>query len=200
MQDDRYNGTARAQMDDILINASKNMSAPALTDADGEIPNKGNRLIRLSDVGDLDTRWLWEPYIQLGNITILRGIPGSGKTYFVSALMGAVASREQPYGMPMVLRKTNSTCIYYGIEEDPETIRARVKSACDLGTCDLDKQGRINISSPLINYADLTKECVVIGVGERLEVWSLDRWNKLTTENEDSFSEIADSLFSQNII
>ena len=66
-------------------------------------------------------------------------------------------------------------------------------------TCDLDKQGRINISSPLINYADLTKDCVVIGVGERLEIWSLDRWNKFTEENEDSFSELADNLFSQNI-
>ncbi len=66
-------------------------------------------------------------------------------------------------------------------------------------TQEFDKQGRINISSPLIKYADLTKDCVVIGVGERLEIWSLDRWNKFTEENEDSFSEIADNLFSQNV-
>lgn len=64
---------------------------------------------------------------------------------------------------------------------------------------DFDKQGRINISQPLIKYADLTKECVVIGVGERLEIWSLDKWNNFTLENEDSFSELADSLFSQNL-
>lgn len=63
----------------------------------------------------------------------------------------------------------------------------------------LDKQGRINISSPLIKHADLVKDCVVIGVGERLEIWSLDRWNKFTEENENTFSELADSLFSQNI-
>lgn len=66
-------------------------------------------------------------------------------------------------------------------------------------TQEFDKQGRINISSPLIKYADLTKDCVVIGVGERLEIWSLDRWNKFTEENEDNFSELADNLFSQNI-
>lgn len=67
-------------------------------------------------------------------------------------------------------------------------------------SCELDKQGRINISAPLINYAGLEKDCVVIGVGERLEIWSLDRWNKFTIENEENFSELADSLFSQNIV
>ena len=62
-----------------------------------------------------------------------------------------------------------------------------------------DKQGRININSPLIKYADLTKDCVFIGVGDRLEIWSLDRWEKFTLENEDNFSELADSLFSGSI-
>ena len=62
-----------------------------------------------------------------------------------------------------------------------------------------DKQGRINIPSPLTKYADLIKECVIIGVGERLEIWSLDRWNNFTLDNEDKFSEIADNLFSDNI-
>lgn len=64
---------------------------------------------------------------------------------------------------------------------------------------EFDKQGRINLSSPLIKYSDLTKDCVVIGVGERLEIWSLDRWSKFTEENEDNFSELADNLFSQNL-
>ncbi len=67
-------------------------------------------------------------------------------------------------------------------------------------TGELDKQGRINISTPLISYADLNKDCVVIGVGERLEIWNLDRWNKFTKENENSFSELADNLFSQNTL
>lgn len=64
-------------------------------------------------------------------------------------------------------------------------------------TLDFDKQGRINIASPLIKYANLQKDCVVIGVGERLEIWSLDNWNNFINENEDSLSEIADNLFTQ---
>lgn len=62
-----------------------------------------------------------------------------------------------------------------------------------------DKQGRINISKPLTNYANLNKDVIVIGVGDRLEVWDEDKWNTFLTDNEDSFSEIADNLFSQNI-
>ncbi len=62
-----------------------------------------------------------------------------------------------------------------------------------------DKQGRINITTPLIKYADLTKDCVIIGVGDRLEIWSEQRWNGFINENEDNLSEIADNLFSANL-
>lgn len=66
-------------------------------------------------------------------------------------------------------------------------------------TQEFDKQGRINISKPLIEYSDITKDCVVIGVGERIEIWSLEKWNNFNEENEDKFSSLADNLFSQNI-
>lgn len=64
---------------------------------------------------------------------------------------------------------------------------------------EFDKQGRINISSPLMKYADLAKDCVVIGVGDHLEIWSAERWNSFIDENEDSLSDIADNLFSSNL-
>ena len=62
--------------------------------------------------------------------------------------------------------------------------------------CELDKQGRINISTPLKNYAQLEKECVIIGVSERLEIWNEQKWNEFIKTNENNFSEIADNLFS----
>lgn len=64
---------------------------------------------------------------------------------------------------------------------------------------EFDKQGRINISSSLIKYAELKKECVVIGVGDHLEIWDEQRWNKFISENEDNLSDIADSLFTSNL-
>lgn len=61
---------------------------------------------------------------------------------------------------------------------------------------ELDKQGRINISSTLIDYANLKKDCVVLGVGDRLELWSCDLWDNFFNENRDNLSDIAENLFT----
>ncbi len=62
--------------------------------------------------------------------------------------------------------------------------------------CSFDKQGRMNISTPLIAYASLDKDCVIIGVNDHLEIWSKVRWENFMETNEDSFSDMADHLFS----
>ena len=64
-------------------------------------------------------------------------------------------------------------------------------------TCEFDKQGRINIQAPLIHYADLKKDCVIVGVNDHLEIWSQELWQQLLTENEENSSVMADSLFSK---
>ncbi|MBQ3435511.1 MAG: division/cell wall cluster transcriptional repressor MraZ [Bacilli bacterium] len=61
---------------------------------------------------------------------------------------------------------------------------------------EFDKQGRINITSPLVSYADITKDCVIIGAGERIEIWSNDSWNKFINSANDSMSDIAENLFN----
>ena len=60
---------------------------------------------------------------------------------------------------------------------------------------EFDKQGRINITSPLISYADLKKECVIIGVGDRIEVWSKEKWDDFYNSNKEKLSDIAETLF-----
>ena len=64
---------------------------------------------------------------------------------------------------------------------------------------EFDKQGRINITSPLVHYADITKECVIIGVNERLEIWSKEAFDKFMDENEDTLEEITENLFDNGI-
>lgn len=60
--------------------------------------------------------------------------------------------------------------------------------------CELDKQGRANIPGILRTYAGLEKECVVIGVSSRVEIWSKEAWENYFMESEESFSEIAESI------
>ena len=64
---------------------------------------------------------------------------------------------------------------------------------------EIDKQGRINISSPLLNYAKLEKECVILGVSNRIEIWSQDIWNDYFSESEESFAEIAENMIGFDI-
>lgn len=61
--------------------------------------------------------------------------------------------------------------------------------------CEYDKQGRINIPEPLVTYANLVKDCIIIGVVDRLEVWSKERWEEFIKKNEENLSDIADTLF-----
>ena len=64
---------------------------------------------------------------------------------------------------------------------------------------ELDKQGRVNISQPLTQYANLLKDCVIIGTGDRLEIWSQESWNSFFDSTKDSMSDIAENLFNESV-
>ena len=64
--------------------------------------------------------------------------------------------------------------------------------------CEFDKSGRINITSPLVSYADLQKECVVIGVNDRLEIWNESLFNEFMNDNSEKLEDIAEHLFEVN--
>ena len=64
---------------------------------------------------------------------------------------------------------------------------------------EFDKQGRVNITSPLINYASIEKECIVIGTGDRLEIWSEDAWNSFFNSASINMSDIAENLFNESV-
>ena len=64
---------------------------------------------------------------------------------------------------------------------------------------EFDKQGRINITSPLINYASIKKDCVIIGTGDRLEIWSKDAWDNFFDSASINMSDIAENLFNESV-
>lgn len=60
--------------------------------------------------------------------------------------------------------------------------------------CELDKSGRINIAHNLREYAMLDKEVVVIGVSNRIELWSKEKWNDYLALTADSYEDIAQTM------
>ena len=60
--------------------------------------------------------------------------------------------------------------------------------------CTIDKQGRISIPLYLKNYAKMRKDVIVIGVMNRIEIWSRENWISYSKNTERSVNEIAEQL------
>ena len=58
----------------------------------------------------------------------------------------------------------------------------------------LDKQGRVNIPANLREFAKIEKDCMIIGVSSRIEIWSAELWEAYYEESEESFNDIAENL------
>lgn len=60
---------------------------------------------------------------------------------------------------------------------------------------ELDKQGRILVAPPLREYAVLEKDVVVIGAGNRVEIWNKEKYlDEATYEDMDEIAEQLQSI------
>jgi MraZ protein len=57
-----------------------------------------------------------------------------------------------------------------------------------------DKQGRITIPPMLREYASLTRDCVVIGAMNRVEVWDAASWQEYSGEQEQAFADLSEEV------
>jgi len=63
--------------------------------------------------------------------------------------------------------------------------------------CELDGQGRVMLTQPLIGHARLDKEIVVAGARDYLEVWNAEAWSRQRAESEGSVEDVAERLSQQ---
>ena len=64
--------------------------------------------------------------------------------------------------------------------------------------CQWDKQGRVNLPPNLRQHAKLDKDCMILGVSNRVEIWNKELWEQYFGQSEDSFNEIAEKLVDFN--
>jgi len=57
-----------------------------------------------------------------------------------------------------------------------------------------DKQGRILLPQYLKDFAQIKKDVVIVGVSNRIEIWSRDKWHDFYGTSQQSFEEIAEKL------
>jgi len=58
----------------------------------------------------------------------------------------------------------------------------------------LDKQGRILIPSYLKDYAGIKRDLYIIGVANRIEIWSRANWTDYYSTSKEAFEEVAEKL------
>lgn len=64
-------------------------------------------------------------------------------------------------------------------------------------TC--DRQGRILIPNHLLQYAHITKEVLIIGVSNRIEIWDVATWEEFSKVSINDFERIAEELVERGI-
>jgi len=57
-----------------------------------------------------------------------------------------------------------------------------------------DRQGRILLPQYLKDFADIKRDVVIVGVSNRIEIWSKDAWRDFYSNSRQSFEEIAEKL------
>ncbi|MGE5559523.1 MAG: division/cell wall cluster transcriptional repressor MraZ [Chloroflexota bacterium] len=112
-------------------------------------------------------------------------------------------------GDRFIITKGLDTCLFAYTETEFQQLAAKLQSLpftkadsrafvrmffSGASECEFDKQGRIVIPSNLKEYANLDKECVIIGVSNRVEIWSRSEWEKYSEGAESSYEEIAEKL------
>lgn len=107
--------------------------------------------------------------ILLGSFVITRGIDECLYVYSVQSWEKLVAKIEE---LPLTKKGARSFS------------RMMLSGAREVT---LDKQGRMNIPNVLLEYASLEKECVILGVGDKLEIWNKGKWQNLFEETKDDF-------------
>jgi len=79
--------------------------------------------------------------------------------------------------------------------EAQRPIRALLSSSFEV---EEDKQGRFVVPANLKEFANITKDIVFVGVGNRLELWSLENWKKYNSLDK-TFDEVVGELVKFSI-
>lgn len=119
------------------------------------------------------------------------------------------AKLREEIGEKFVVTKGLDGCLFaysqnewVAFEEKLKTLPLTNKNARDFTRfflsgaieCEIDKQGRFLITSNLRDFAGLEKDVVIIGVNTRIEIWSKEKWNNYSSDDNINVDEIAENM------
>ncbi len=117
-------------------------------------------------------------------------------------------------GQSFVVTKGLDNCLFMYSKKEWETFENKLKTLpltnqdartfmrfffAGATEVEVDKQGRINIPQVLREYANITKDVVIVGVATRAEIWDSENWDKYTSSDSLNVSQIASQMSNLGI-
>jgi len=63
---------------------------------------------------------------------------------------------------------------------------------------ELDGSGRLLIPKPMLKYAQLEKDVILVGMGNRIEIWNPEKYEDALIQDPQEFSEMAEKILDEN--
>lgn len=116
----------------------------------------------------------------------------SPKLFIMKGFDGAITVYEESAFIELV-NKLNSMA--FNKKDTRSYLRSQLANTFEL---EVDKLGRIQIPTALINKFGIGKEVIVLGAGDHIEIWDKKTFEAYQNENEPRFEEIAENLDNQD--
>ncbi|MFT6054147.1 MAG: MraZ protein [Roseivirga sp.] len=62
---------------------------------------------------------------------------------------------------------------------------------------ELDGAGRINIPKRMMEFASLEKEVILVGLGNRIEIWNPDQYEEYLIQDANEYSKMAEKFLAE---
>ena len=62
---------------------------------------------------------------------------------------------------------------------------------------ELDNNGRFLIPKPMLRYANLDKDVIVVGMGNRIEIWNPETYEEYLIQDQSEFSKLAEKYLTE---
>jgi len=120
---------------------------------------------------------------------------------------------KENYAERFFITRGLDTCLFVFIEEEWKKQELKFKSLSFTnqqarhfnrlyfsGACEVacDRQGRILIPNYLKDFAHIKRDCMIVGVSNRIEIWSKESWATFYSATQASFEKIAENIFGEN--
>lgn len=89
------------------------------------------------------------------------------------------------------LQESKFRSISFTKQEARQFNRLYFSGASEIGW---DRQGRILIPKNLKEFAQIKRDIVIVGISNRIELWSKERWQEFSRTSQDAFEQIAEKI------